>query len=71
MKAKTKQQKIKEVIEALEVGEGVDKDNLIITIWGDYDYFISRSFDVHLNSAKKQLENREFKTKKGYIVRVS
>ena len=71
MKAKTKQQKIKEVIEALEVGEGVDKDNLIITIWGDYNYFIGRSFDVHLNSAKKQLENREFKTKKGYIVRVS
>jgi hypothetical protein len=69
MKAKTKPTKIKDVLETLEIGQTIIKDDLIISIWRDNDYFISRSFDVHFINAKKQLPDKEFITKKGFIIR--
>ena len=70
MKKITKQHKIKEALETLDINDSLDKDALVITIWGEIDYFIVRSFDVTLTKAKKELEGKEFKTWKGSIIRI-
>jgi hypothetical protein len=69
MKPYTKQCKIKEEIQALEVGQSFSKKEFITLTWGRTDYFIQRSFDVLFNNCKKQFEDREFKTVKGFILR--
>lgn len=66
----TKQSIVTEVIQALEVGQSINKKAFIKSVWGDSDYFIDRSFDVMFNTAKKKLADREFKTRKGLITRI-
>lgn len=71
MKTKeTKQSKVTEVIKALEVGQHFDKKEFVISIWGNSDYFIQRSFDVMFITAKKLLPEREFRTENGCIIRL-
>ena len=71
MKTKeTKQSKVKEVVQALEVGQQFNKKEFVISIWGKSDYFSQRSFDVLFNTAKKGLPEREFKTEKGCVIRI-
>ena len=55
MKGLTVKDRIKEKLTSLEVEESLDKSQLIREIWGREDYFIRRSFDVHLYHAKKEL----------------
>lgn len=69
MKTKTKYYRVKEAIQALEVGESLNKTEFIVSVWDDNDFFISRSFDVMFNKAKKELQGREFKTINSFIVR--
>jgi hypothetical protein len=70
MKTKaTKQSKVTDVIQALEIGQSFNKREFIKSVWGNSDYFIERSFDVFFSKAKKELLGREFKTEKGYIIR--
>ena len=66
----TKQSKVTDVIQALEIGQSFNKKEFIISVWGNSDYFIDRSFDVLFNSAKKAFPEREFRTEKGAIIRL-
>lgn len=70
MKTTTKKYAVTEAIKALEVGQSLHKKEFIISVWKNSDYFIDRSFDVIFNTAKKELADREFKTEKGFIVRI-
>lgn len=65
----TKQGQVHAKVQSLEIGDSFNKKEFIITLWGRSDYFIDRSFDVVFNTAKKQFENRKFKTEKGFIIR--
>jgi hypothetical protein len=65
----TKGSKIKEMVEAMEVGHSFNKKEFVTSIWGRSDYYIDRSFDVMFNTAKKQMPHKEFKTEKGFIIR--
>jgi len=70
MKTKaTKQSKVAEVIQSLEIGQSFNKREFITSVWGNSDYFLDRSFDVLFSKAKKELVGREFKTEKGFIIR--
>jgi hypothetical protein len=70
MKTKgTKQSKIMDLIQKLEVGQSFNKKEFVISVWGRSDYFIHRSFDVLFTIVKKEFSEREFKTEKGCIIR--
>ena len=69
MKAQSKQKKVTERVTSLEVGQHFNKKEFIVSVWGNSDYFIDRSFDVLFSTAKKQLQVREFRTEKGFIIR--
>jgi hypothetical protein len=70
MKTGTKKYQVESEIKALEVGQHFNKREFITLVWGRTDYFVERSFDVIFNTAKKELSDREFKTEKGFIVRL-
>jgi hypothetical protein len=53
----------------LEVGQHFNKKEFIVSVWGNSDYFIDRSFDVMFTTAKKTLTDRDFVTGKGFIIR--
>lgn len=64
----TKPTLIKNKLHQLKLNQVIDKKEFVKEIYDDqYDYFISRSFDVNLAAAKKQLPNKIFKTIKGKI----
>lgn len=44
-----------ELIENID--QKVDKRELIYKVWGDHDYFIGRSFDVHLRKIRQFLKD--------------
>jgi ATP-dependent protease Clp ATPase subunit len=68
----TKPQKIKKYLEQLEIGQSVDKRWITCDIYDEeYNYFTSRSFDVHFYKARKLLIGKTFKCIKGNIVRIS
>jgi uncharacterized HAD superfamily protein len=58
-------------IDALEIGDKLDKVKFITLHWGDCDYFIERSFDVAFCTAKKKFPERKFESKKKMIIRTS
>lgn len=70
MKKQSKQKKVAEAIGNLEVGESIGIHSFVVEHWGNYDFFIRRSFDVYLSQARKQYSDRVFETKKGLIKRV-
>jgi len=63
--------KIFDKLDKLEIGDTLDKEILINEIWGDYNYFVCRSFDVHYAKAKKMIPTKAFKTIKGVIHRLT
>lgn len=69
MKAQSKQKKVTEQVSSLQVGQRFNKKEFIVSVWGNSDYFIDRSFDVMFNTAKKTVTDREFTTVKGFIIR--
>jgi hypothetical protein len=70
MKKETKKNQVENKIKSLEVGENFNKKEFVVSVWGNSDYFINRSFDVFFNIAKNNLTDRKFKTEKGLIVRI-
>ena len=70
MKKQSKQKKVAESIGNLEVGETIGVYSFIVEHWGNYDFFIRRSFDVYLSQARKKYSDRVFETKKGLIKRL-
>jgi hypothetical protein len=70
MQRATKPEVIQDKLGKLQIGETIKKDELIKKLYGDNDYFIQRSFDVHFSKAKKNIPEMEFKVKSGIITRV-
>lgn len=63
-------EKIYNKISKLEVGDTLDRVDLVKSIYNNYDYFIARSFDVSYSKAKNKLPGTWFKTIKGKITRL-
>jgi hypothetical protein len=63
--------KVLDKLNALEIGDTLDKEKVINEIWGDYNYFVCRTFDVHYAKAKKLIPTKAFKTIKGVIHRLT
>ena len=57
-------------LDKMEVGESIDKKELITILWGSCDYWITRSFDVNFCAAKKELPGKKFKGRSGLIERI-
>lgn len=67
----TKPTLIKDKLDTIELNQGINKKEFVKEIYDNqYDYFISRSFDVNFTAAKKQLPDKIFKTIKGKITLV-
>ena len=54
MKKQSKQKKVAEAIGNLKVDEYIDIYAFVVEHWGNYYFFIRRSFDVYLSQARKQ-----------------
>lgn len=76
---KTYNNQIKLAIENLAINQSVNKHQLIKSIWGEYNHFIGRSFDVIFVSVKKQIISdcaklqqpiKKFKCRSGKIIRL-
>lgn len=67
----TKYGQIYLILKDFEIGQKIDKIELITKLWGRHDYFIERSFDVHFVSAKKMLPDFKFVSEKKIIRRKS
>lgn len=67
--------KIYNLLKDLQVGDEIDKVELIDKIYGRHDYFTSRTFDVNYSKAKKLLveefPDRQFRCVCKQIVRQS
>lgn len=70
MKKQSKQKKVAEEIGKLKVGESIGIHSFVVEHWGNYDFFIRRSFDVYLSQAKKKHPDRVLKVEKGLIKRI-
>lgn len=62
---------VENLLSSMEVNQQVDTKQFIYQVWGDFDNFIKRSFDVILIQAKKKHPEKEFKTVRGNIKRIS
>ena len=74
MKSKSKQQKVAELLQSLQVGDSFVIEDFVKEHWGSYDYYIRRSFNVFLSKAKQPYQTcgvkvREFKCTEGVITR--
>lgn len=70
MQRQTKESKVFEAINAMEVNSTIVKAALVARIWGHHDHFTSRSFDVYLAKARKALPEKTFKGSMGEITRL-
>lgn len=74
MKSKSKQQKVAELLQSLQVGDSFVIKDFVKEHWRSYDYYIRRSFDVILSKVKQLYQTcgvkvREFNCTKGVITR--
>lgn len=68
-KENTKTYKVFAKLLQMNIGDSFDKNQFITKLYGDNNYYISRSFDVFFSKAKKKLPERQFKCLKGIITR--
>ena len=52
------------------IGDTINKRNYVFMLYKDHNYFIERSFDVHLGKAKKMMPEKKFKIIGGMITRI-
>ncbi|HEY6143715.1 MAG TPA: hypothetical protein VIV55_09925 [Flavobacterium sp.] len=62
---------ITEAMDKLEIGESLERKELITELWGDFDYYIETSFLVLLTKCKRKLVPKTFKTIKKRIIRTT
>lgn len=66
--------KVEDKLLSLEVNEKFEVNEFLTDNWGDWNYFIRRSFDVYVCKAKKNIQKafpkREFKCIDGHLVRL-
>jgi UDP-N-acetylglucosamine transferase subunit ALG13 len=65
-----KKYNLKNALEKLNIGDGFSKHEFIISMWGDVNHKLERSFDVVFHEAKKEFPNKEFKSIKKVITRI-
>jgi len=70
MPKKTKVTIVLEKLDALKIKESFNKEEFITKHWGNYDWFLDRSFCVAFTKAKNLIPFKEFKTIKGTIHRI-
>ncbi len=63
--------KVLDKLNTLEIGDTLNKEKIINEIYGEYNYFVCRSFDVHFTKAKKLIPTKAFKCIKGVIHRLT
>lgn len=61
----------RDILTPMEVGDSLYKPDIITALYGDWDYFKARSFDVYFCGIKKELKDRVYKTINKHIVRIS
>ena len=71
MKRETKKEKVLKKLWPMKVGESFVIAEFVKQVWGDYNYFIHRSFDVYMSHCRKDLASKEFRTIKGCVTRIS
>ena len=54
----------------MEVGDSFRKKEFIKEHWGDYDFYLDRSFSVFFTKAKKLFPEKEFRTIRGFVTRI-
>jgi hypothetical protein len=59
-----------EAMDKLDVGESFSKKNFILKHWGEYDFWIDRSFSVLFVGVKKKISNKQFRTIKGHVTSI-
>jgi len=60
------------ILDLIPVNGKKQKKEIITSVyWADADYFQSRSFDVLLCHAKKELQPKKFKCNSGIITRIN
>ena len=70
--SKTKKSyEIHKAIELLEINDSLIVEELICSLWGSYDEYVRRSFDVMYLAARKLMPEKQFKVVRGEIQRVS
>ena len=62
--------RITAALSAMEVNDDFDRKEFVKSIYSKNDYFTCRTFDVNFTKAKQRLLGKEFKCKKGFIVRI-
>lgn len=58
-------------IDALEIGQTVNKKELIIELYGYFDEYVQNSFVIHLMKAKRYDVSKKYKSRYGLITRTS
>jgi hypothetical protein len=71
MMKRKKGRAIREALEQLNIGEGFNKQQFIVSVWGDVDYFLERAFDAMFCEIKKEFADRKFKSIKKVVTRIS
>lgn len=67
----TKLQKLHQTLDALEIGEGINKHAYVSANWHTFDYFTKRSFDAFLCRARKLMPDKVFNSELKEIKRIS
>jgi hypothetical protein len=68
-KKKPKPQLVLNKLQTLQVNESFSKKEFVKELWGDYNYFLDRTFQVAFVAAKKMVPELQFKTISGLITR--
>jgi hypothetical protein len=55
----------------LEVGDSFSMEDAVIEMYNNYDFYLRRSYDVHLAAAKKMFPDRTFRTIQGQLTRIT
>lgn len=66
----TYQGEVSDKLASMEVEGKFSKKEFIKEVWGDYDFYIDRSFSVLFTHAKKLFPEKKFITIKGFVTRI-
>lgn len=64
-------QKVIAELDVLEIGETMQKQPLVIKYWERFDEYTSRTFDMALHKANKQMNGKIFRQHLRIITRIS
>lgn len=62
--------RIEDALNVLDINESISKKELVKELYGMYDHYIIRTFDVNLCKARKSIINKNFRVNNGTITRL-